>query len=108
MSLTRCSARSPSASSSRRSLSEIAGGLDRLSVSVLGMSRCFRHDLKDALSDRPPQPASHRKRHDCFALRNGLEHVNVEALPQSADLFQETLLRLPAADKTRRENTDDL
>src|SRR5579859_3246404 len=102
MSLTRCSARSPSTTRSRRSLPVMGGGLARFSVSVLATSRCFRHDLNYPISDGPPEAPGHREGHHRFALGDGIEHIYAKPLAKRSDLLQEGFLGLPPADESSR------
>jgi hypothetical protein len=109
MSLTRCSARSPSASKSRRSLAELAGGVARFNVSVLRGTSCrFLHRCNDPRGDRASEVACHGESHHRFAFRDRIEHAHAEALAESSDFLQETFLSCPSADEAGRQNANDL
>src|SRR5437667_2469427 len=76
MSLTRCSARSPSATRSRRSLPVMGGGVARFSVSVLATMWRLPHDLDYPISDGPPEAPGHGESHHCFAFGDGVEYIH--------------------------------
>src|SRR5579871_6317391 len=85
------------------------GGTARLSVSILlATGAHLLHRLDDGVCDWTPKASGHRESHHSFALRNWVKNAHSEPYPQRADLTEETFLDLPPADKTSRQNTDDL